>query len=155
MNLIKKFRLIIAIVLPLLILLSIRTCSTGIFKYDAKKWAEPSFSSSNIVGISEIGKLPGEKLIIYLDKNIDKIIEKHTEEVNIRPDSIMSRKYLHKIKDHKGPVLIASSDPALSARIWMIVSQTGCRNLYIMSDSNHNEVFKNQFRPDTALRPEL
>ena len=106
MNLIRKFRLIIAIVLPLLILLSIRTCSTGIFKYDAKKWAEPSFSSSNIVGISEIGKLPGEKLIIYLDKNIDKIIEKHTEEVDIRPDSIMSRKYLHKIKDLKEKQII-------------------------------------------------
>jgi hypothetical protein len=155
MNLLNRYRLIIAIVLPLLILLAIRTCSSGIFKYDAKKWAEPSFNSSNIVEISEIDKLPGEKLIVYLDINHESIGVNGEEEIQIVPDSILSRKYLHKMKDHNGPVMISSSDPALAARIWMVISQTGLRNIYILAGSNDNEVFKNEFRPDTAVRPEL
>ena len=81
--------------------------------------------------------------------------DKSFAEVHIPPDSVLNRKYLTIIKDHKGAVLISSSDAALSARIWMVISQTGCRNLYILTGSNDNEVFKNEFRPDTLARPEL
>ena len=63
MNLINRYRIIIAFVLPVLILLSIRTCRNGSFKYDAKKWAEPSFDNSNVISVTGIGKLAGEKLI--------------------------------------------------------------------------------------------
>ncbi len=69
MNLINRYKIIIAIVLPLLILLALRTCSRESFKYDAKKWAEPSFDLSNVITAEGIGTLEGEKLIIYLDKN--------------------------------------------------------------------------------------
>ena len=155
MNLIKRYRLIIAIVLPLLILLTIKTCRTGSFKYDAKKWAEPSFDHSNIIEAAEIGKLSGQKLIIFLDNSSEKLDEKSAVAVHIPPDSVLSRIYLRRIKDHKGPVLISSSDPALSARIWMVISQTGFRSLYILTSSNDNEVFKSEFRTDTLVRPEL
>ena len=154
MNLVNRYRIIIVIVLPILILLTIRTCSTGSFKYDAKKWAELSFDCSNVITETEIGKLPGEKLIVNLDNSLNKWNEKSSAEVHIPPDSILTRKYLHKISDHKGPVLISSSDPSLSARIWMVISQTGCKNLYILTSSDDNEVFKNEFRPDTLVRPE-
>ena len=73
MNLIKRYRIIIAIVLPLLILLAVRTCRTGSFKYDAKKWSESSFDHSNIISRTEIGKLSGEKLIVYLDNSLNTI----------------------------------------------------------------------------------
>ena len=155
MDLIKKYRLIIAIVLPLLILLTIKICGTGSFKYDAKKWAEPSFDHSNIIQVAEIGKLAGQKLVICLDNTEEKLDDKSAVTVHIPPDSVLSRIYLRRIKDHKGPVLISSSDPALSARIWMVMSQTGFRGLYILTNSNDNEVFKSKFRTDTIVRPEL
>ena len=155
MNLINRYRIIIAIVLPVLILLAIRTCRTGSFKYDAKKWAESSFDGSNIIRGTDIGKLSGDKLIVCLDDSYNKMNDRSTAEVHIPPDSVLNRKYITKIRDHKGAVLISSSDPALSARIWMVISQTGCRNLYILSGSNDNEVFKNEFRPETLVRPEL
>jgi hypothetical protein len=155
MKLLNRYKLIIAIVLPLLILLAIRSFRTESFKYDAKKWAEPSFDGSNLIGGTEIGKLSGEKLIIYLDNSFDKRDVTSDAEIQIPADSVLSRKYLHKIKNHKGPVLISSAEPALSARIWMVLSQTGCRNLYILTGTNDNEVFKNEFRPDTIVRPEL
>jgi hypothetical protein len=154
MNLIKRYKILIAIVLPVLILLTIRTCTTGTFKYDAKKWAGPSFDNSNAISPTEMEKLSGEKLIVCLDNNYSGTTERHTDEVHIPPDSVLSKKYFDKIRDHKGPVLISSSDPALSARIWMVISQTGCRNLYILTSSSDNEVFKNVFRPDSMVRPE-
>ena len=155
MNLINKYRLILAFVIPVLILLTIRTCRNGSFKYDAKKWAESSFDNSNIISVPEVDKLSGEKLIVSLDDTYNKMGNKSIAGVHIPPDSILNRKYLTKIRDHNGPVLISSSDPALSARIWMVLSQTGCRNLFILSGNNDNEVFKNEFRPDTIVRPEL
>jgi hypothetical protein len=155
MNLINRYRIIIAVILPFLILLLIRTCSTGSFKYDARKWAEPSFSSSNVISKTDIGKLSGEKLIINLEANNNTISEKSVVELKIAPDSVLTRKYLKKIRDHEGPVLLASPDPAMAARLWMVISQTGCRNLYILTTDNDNEVFKNEFRPDTIVRPEL
>ena len=155
MKLINRYKIVLAIVLPVLILIAIKTFSTGSFKYDARKWAEPSFGHSNIVWGPEIGKLSGEKLIINLDKEHNCLDDKSIAEVYILPDSILNRKHLNAIRDHKGPVLLFSSDPALSARIWMVISQTGLSNIYILTGSNDNEVFKNEFRPDTLTRQEL
>ena len=155
MNLINRYRIIIAVILPVLILLSLKTCRSGSFKYDAKKWSEPSFDYSNVIIGTEFGTLSGEKLIVNLDNSYNKMDEQSAAIVHIPPDSVLSIKYLNKIRYHKGPVLISSSDPALSARIWMVISQTGCNNLYILTSSNDNEVFKNEFRPDTIVRPEL
>lgn len=153
MNLINRHKIIFAIVLPLLILLALRTCSRDTFKYDAKKWAEPSFDLSNVINAEGLRTLAGEKLIIYLDEGNSEIAT--LSGIHIQPDSMLNKNNLKKIRDHKGPVLLCSSDPALSARLWMVISQTGCRNLYILSQENDNEVFKNEFRPDTMAGPEL
>jgi hypothetical protein len=155
MNLIYKYRIIIAIVLPVMVLIALKTCSTGNFKNDAKKWSEPSFNHSNIICDTEIKKLSGGKLIINLDKECNTMHDRTIEAVSIPPDSILSKKNLNTIRNHKGPVLLSSSDPALSARIWMVISQTGCRNIYILTIRNDNETFKNKFPPDTLARPEL
>jgi hypothetical protein len=154
-NMIKKYKVVIAVVMPIFILIIIRSFGANHFQHDAKKWAELSFRTSNIIKGTEIEKLPGEKLIVYLDTNFEKPGEKSAEEVFIPPDSVLYSENLNKIRSHKGPVLLYSSDPALSARIWMIISQTGCTNLYILTGDSDNEVFKNEFRPDTLARPEL
>jgi hypothetical protein len=155
MSLIKKYRIIFFIALPLLILLAARIFTPGSFKYDAKKWAEPSFSGANVIGTTEFENLSGKKIIVNLDRSFTGLAGKSVDEVLIPPDSLLSKKYLDKIKDHNGPVLIASSDLSLSARIWMVISQTGSRNLYILSGKDDNEAFKSEFRPDTTVKPEF
>ncbi len=84
---------------------------------------------SNITDLSQMEALPEEKLLINLDSEAGGIKMKSVTELYIPPDSVLSKKYLSAIKEHRGPVLLFSSDPALSARIWMILSQTGCRNI--------------------------
>jgi hypothetical protein len=155
MNLIKKYRLVILIIVPVVIMVLIRTFSSGNFKYNARKWAERSFNLSNLISPDEAVSLAGDKLIIRLDDSIYSGKELSLPELAIPPDSVLSQKYLRRIRDHKGPVILSSADQGLSARIWMIMSQTGITNLYILTDSTHNESFKYEFRPDTMAGTEL
>jgi len=151
MELLKKYRLVIAVVLPILILVLIRSLSVNHFKNDAKIWAEPSVKQSNRMTIEQVRSLIGKNLIINLDKDVSRISELTSDAQNIPADSILSKKQLIMIMKHDGPVLLYSSEPGLSARIWMILSQMGCRNIYILTKNSDNEVFKYKFRPDTLL----
>ncbi len=154
MDLIKKYKIIISIVLPVLILVLIRTFGSGHFKSDAKKWAEPSVERSNLITSEKIGSLPGEKLIINLDDKINRINNMTQVAISIPADSIISKNYLSIIRNHSGSVLLFSYDPAVSARIWMVLSQMGYKNIYILI-SIDNEVLNYKFRPDTSIKPEL
>ncbi|MGC1392412.1 MAG: hypothetical protein WA816_15355 [Bacteroidales bacterium] len=149
MELIKKNKAGIAIVLVILILVLIRSTGFNHFRNDAKKWAEPSIKQSDRITIEQAGTLKGKTLIVSFDKDFSRITELKCDSRYLPPDSILSKNYVNMIRKHNGPVLLFSSDPGLSARIWMILSQMGYRNIYILSDSPENEVFKYKFRPDT------
>ena len=155
MELIKKYRVVIAVILPILILVLIRSLGTDHFQNDAKKLAEPSVSGSNIITPDQVVSLEGEKLLINLDREKAEAFSVNENVLNISADSILLKDNIRTIKRHVGPLLLCSSDPALTARIWMILSQMGINNLYILTNDNDNEAFKNKFRPDTLIRPEL
>jgi hypothetical protein len=153
MDLIKKYKVVIAVVLPIFILVLIKQFGGIHFKNDAKRWAEPSMLRSNILSGELIRTLAGEKLIINLDNENGGTDDKTKEFLSIPADSILNN--LRIIRQHDGPVLLVSSDYAISARIWMVLSQMGLRNIYILTNDADNEVFKSKFRPDTLVRPEL
>jgi hypothetical protein len=155
MYLIKKYKAIIMVVLPLLILVLIRSFGTYHFKTDAIKWAQPSVLRSNIISLDKAVSLPGNKLFINLVGKNGVIVTPGMKSINISADSILNKKVLHSIKNNDGPVLLYSSEEGISARVWMLLSQLGQRNIYIVSDDPENEVMKNKFRPDTLIRPEL
>jgi hypothetical protein len=150
MEFIKKFRIVIAVVLIILVLVLIR--STGIyhFKNDAKKWAEGSMKQSGRLTADEASALPGNHLVINLDKGAISIPGLTGDVRNITADSILDKKNISLILNHDAPVLLLSSEPGLSARIWMILSQMGCRDIYILTKSGDNEVLKYKLRPDSG-----
>ena len=153
MNLLNKYRVVLIIVLPILILVLIRSFSTNHFKSDAKELAGPSFNNLNIITANKINTLEGEKLILNLGEipadNLTGSV------LNIKPDSILLKTNFRLIRKHKGPILLFSDQEGISARVWMILSQMGIRNIYILVSDNDNEVLKYKFRPDTLIRPEL
>jgi hypothetical protein len=155
MNIVFKYKVVIAIVLPILILVLIRTFSDNQFKRDAKRLAEPSVMQSNIIISDKIATLSGEKLLINLDKEKSEISGMARDVLNVPSDSVLFSNNLKVIRKHKGPVLLFSADIAVSARIWMLLSQMGYKNIYILSTDLDNEILKNKFRPDTIPRPEL
>jgi len=155
MQFLVKYKTVIAIAVIIIILVVVRTFSTGHFKNDAKKLARPSFNHSVIISKEQISTIAGNILIVNL--NEDKKLMKDLPEgvVNIPADSVLNRENFKIISGHKGPVLLLSSDPAVSSRIWMVLSQMGRRDIFILTDNPDNEVFKNKFRPDTLIRPEI
>ena len=155
MNLINKYKVVIAVVLPILILVLIREFGPNHFKNNAKRWAAPSVTRTNIISGEQHGNLSGENLIINLNEDFREVKELTTYAVNIPADSILSKKNLNIIRNHDGPVVLFSSETALSARIWMVLSQMGYKNIFIFTNDSDNEVFKNKFRSDTLVRPEL
>lgn len=155
MNIFYKYRVVLAFVLPVIILILLRIFDTGSFKNDSGKWAEPSLRQSNLVTTGEVNKISGNRLVIILDSMVTGQPGRLADKIVIQPDSVLSSGNLKLIREHKGPVLFCSSDPALSAKIWMVFSQLGVKNIYILSDSADNELFKDKFRPDTNGQPEL
>jgi hypothetical protein len=149
MEFLKKIKVVIAIVLIILVLVLIRSTNIYHFKNDAKKWAEASVKQSNRLTIDQAGAIKGNCLIINLDKEGNTISEL-TGNVEIIPaDSVLNKNHITMIMKHDGPVLLFSSEAGLSARIWMILSQMGCRNIYILTKNADNEVLKYKFRPDS------
>jgi hypothetical protein len=151
MKSIKKYWIIVGVVLPIIILVIIRSTGRNHFKNDVKRWAEPSLKTSNLVTIAQADELPGSILIINLDKDLGPLKDIHGEIRNVSPDSVLSKKQGTSIIKHGGPVLIFSSEKGISARIWMILSQMGCKKIFILTDQTDNESIKYKFSPDTII----
>ena len=154
MRILNNYKGVIAFVLPILIMVLIRTFGVNHFKSDAKKWAEPSVMRSNIIAGEKTGALAGEKLIINLDKEGSGFNTIGRNALNIQSDSLLRKKNIITLRKHNGPILLFSSEIAVSARIWMVLSQMGFRDIFILTNDTDNEAFKSKFRPDTIVRPE-
>jgi rhodanese-related sulfurtransferase len=141
--------------LPILILVLIRTISDNQFRKDAKQQAEPSVTGSNIITNEQLITMTGGILFINLDEEQTAPGRMQREVLNIPAESILLKNNLKVIRKHKGPILLYSANIAVSARIWMVMSQLGYRNIYILNEDPENEILKNKFRPDTLVRPEL
>jgi hypothetical protein len=147
-DLFKKNKALIIIVGLLLILILMRATGMNHFRNDAKKWAMPSVNQTNLITSEQLDDLAGEHMIISLDKSF--IPEDFKGELdNIAADSVLSREHIRKILKHEGPVAIYSSDPGLSARIWMLLSQMGRDELYILTENDENEIMKFDFQADS------
>ena len=151
MEFIKNNKVVIIVVLIVLFLVVVRSTGINHFRNDAKKLAETSFSQANTINPEQGKHLKGKTLIINLDKNEKIPLEIQGDLKNIPADSILSRKNIKSIINHDGQVLLYSSEKGLSARVWMILSQMGCKNLFILTSDTANEVFKYKFRPDSML----
>jgi hypothetical protein len=146
-EIIKKNKAVIIIVGLLLVLILMRSTGMDHFRNDAKKWAEPSVNQSNLITADRLKNFPAP-LIISLDKSLNK--EEFTGKIdNIPADSVLNNENIRKILKYEGPVVILSLDPGLSARIWMLLSQMGRDELYILTENAENEVLKFDFQADS------
>ena len=132
MKFIKQYWLVLPLFLLVVILVLIRTFSQKNFRYDAVKWAEPSAIGSNILTEDQIATLSGEILLISLgnEASIDRQFQGNT--MNINPESILEKTNLMRIRKNNGPVILYSGDNSVSARVWMVLSEMGMKNIYIL-----------------------
>ena len=154
MNLFKKYITVLLILVPALIMVLLRLTGFNHFRTDAWKHAEKSFSRSNLITSENLSSFEGEKLFINLENDVVKHISDGISMKSISPDSILNKQNIRLFLNHNGPIIISSSEISVSARIWMILSQMGINNLFILTEDPEPEVLKYKFRPDTMARPE-
>jgi len=155
MELINRFRYILAGVAILGVILLLRDGSTARFRYDAERWAEPSLSGANVISEMEIGALPGEKMIVALSRNDNPAFPTDAIIVYIPADSVLAGKFRKTLSKRKGAVLLYHADISVSARVWMVLSQTGHTNIYIIDREGSNELLKEKIRDDSMTTPDL
>jgi len=134
-KLIKQYGIVLSVSLLVAALVLIRTFSHGNFRYDAVKWAEPSLTGSNILSEDQVTALDGEKLLIDLGK--EAMAGNRFQDITVRmdPESVLEKQNLKLIRKNKGPVILFSDDISVSAKVWMILSEMGVKDIYILSDS--------------------
>jgi hypothetical protein len=150
----KKIAIVFIIVLPLLVFVLVKTLSTGHFRNDALKWAGPSIDKTNLVTPEQLQRLLHPVLLVNLTSKTD-AFGNAPDALIVKPENLLAKENLKKIRAQKGSIVLVSDDPALSARMWMLLSQLGYKKLYILTDSTYNEASKYKFRPDTSTGPEL
>jgi len=150
----KKYIPVFIIVIPLIIAVILRGTGKGHFRYDAERWAEPSFSGANIITPEGLSGLNGDIMVLNLASDpVNPPVSR--SQIAITPDSILTKKNMKMIGRNKGAVVLWSDNPAIAARIWMVLSQTGIKDLYILRTDTLDEAIKEKFRADTLISPEL
>lgn len=132
MTFLKQYRLVVAIFLLFVVLVLFRTYSRNGFRYDAVRWAEPSVHGTNIVTEDQLPSLGGEILFISLGAEAKVSDHPKGKSLIMNPESVLYKENLALIRKHKGPVILCSDDGSVTARVWMVLSEMGLRNVYIL-----------------------
>jgi hypothetical protein len=150
----KKYFMILAVVLPILVLVLTRSITRDHFRNNAAKWADRSIHKTNVITAKQLDESDGKTLVIELD-DLAEATGIKGEVIHIPADRLLDKDNQKKMRGAGGNIVLVSEDPALSARMWMMLSQMGYKKLFILNDSTDNEALKYKFQPDTVTRPEL
>jgi len=141
---------VILVVIPVIILILIRSLAPGSFKPDASKLAEASFSGTNLLNRQQVAALASKPYIVKLVHDDARQVNPSSDTLFISTDHLLDKENLKAIRNHKGPVLLVSDDKTIAAKAWMILAQMGYHDLFILNVADSSEVFKYKFRPDTT-----
>lgn len=132
MKTVIRYKYVLAAVVVLAVLVLIRALNPGIFRYDAVKWAEPSAMGGNIVSPDNLTAIGNKILFVILDADCEVPDMAGAVKLTVSPGDLLSGENLRNIRKSKGPVVLCSEDMSVSSRVWMILSETGIRQLYIL-----------------------
>ncbi len=134
MKLLKRNWLILIIMVLVAAMVLVRSVRQNSFRYDAVRWAAASADGSNLISPDQIA-LAGEQVLLISLGNTSEVPAQFKEQaVMISPGSILERENMKLIRKNRGPVILSSDDPSVSARVWMVLSEMGIKNLFVLSD---------------------
>ena len=137
MKYLKQYWTILAVFLILIIMVLIRTINPNNFRYDAVKWAKPSATGSNIIDEVHLDAISGKRLLI--DLGTEPVSGSRFSNITVRmdPGSILDKPNMRLIRKNNGPVILYSENISDAAKIWMILSEMGIKDLFILSESEN------------------
>jgi hypothetical protein len=134
MKLLKQYRLILLILLLVTLPVLIRSFNRNSFRYDAVRWASPSADGSNLLTPDQAAGAGEGALLILLGGETEVPARFAGRTVVISPADFPVKENLKMIRKNNGPVILVSDDESVAARVWMVLSETGIRNVFILSD---------------------
>lgn len=134
MKFLKQYRLALVIFLVIVAFVLLRSFSRTGFRYDAARWAEASVDGSNLLTRDQLSALEGEIMLLNLGGENNLPDEFKEKAVSVSPESITGKERLKQIRNHRGPVILYSANGSVSTRVWMILSEMGMKNVFILSD---------------------
>lgn len=137
MKSLKHYWLVVTIFLIVVLFVLFRSFSRHDFRYDAPRWAGPSVTGSNIITEEQISALQGEILLISLGNQSEVIDRLRDKTMMVTPESVLEKGNLSAIRKNKGPVILFSDDSSVSARVWMVLSEMGMQNIYILQEEEN------------------
>ena len=155
MEYLKKYGFVIGISLVLILLVLLKVSSENYFDPDSVELSEPSLDRSAFITESMAVKLSGEWLIVNQVSIDSSSLNIPGKEMHIASGSLLTKRNIRAILKSTEPVIICLPESGSAARIWMILSQMGRKNTYILTKNTETESFKNEFRPDTIIKPEF
>jgi hypothetical protein len=132
MKALKQYKYVLAACLVLAALVLIRAWNPGIFRYDAVKWAMPSAAGENIMTQDELSTAGEGLLIVMLDTSCTAPDLSGAAVIAADPQTVLEGETFRKIRKNKSPVILCAGDTSVSARVWMVLSEMGIRELYIL-----------------------
>jgi hypothetical protein len=132
MKVLKQYGIVLLIIVTMVTAVFIKSFSRNTFRYDAVKRAEPSVHKANILSSEQLRQLPGDILWIDMDGAENTATDPNRNTIKIPADSILSKPYIKLIFKHDGNIVLKSDDQYKSAGIWMVLSQMGIKNVYIL-----------------------
>ncbi len=134
MRIMKKAKfatiLVVGLIVLLLTAVLIRSFNHRVFKPGADRWASSSYDNANLVSIENLGKLKTNVLIVDLDGHYQATDAEDIMRINA--SEMLERNNLKRIRKFNGSVVLVSGNTALNARLWMLLSQMGISNVYIL-----------------------
>lgn len=132
MKFLQQNWLILTIVALVVAMVLLRSFNGNNFRYDAARWASPSADGSNLTDVDQLAGMTGQLLLINLGGTAEVPGQYKDRTLVIQPDSVTERGNLKVIRKNKGPVILCSGDASVAARVWMVLSEMGIKNLYIL-----------------------
>jgi len=134
MKYLKQNWLILTILALVIALVLIRSFRRDSFRYDAVRWAASSVDGSNLLSADQMAEADEQLLLISLGSTAEVPIQFKERSVMVPPGSILEQENIKMIRRNKGPVILSSIDASVSARVWMVLSEMGMKNIYILVD---------------------
>jgi hypothetical protein len=133
MKYIKQNWLVLTIMSLVVAMVFIRSFSRNSFRYDAARWVAASADGSNLMTPEQAAEAGDLMLLVNLGNNAEPDGQFKERSVMISPEVILEKENLKLIRKNKGPVVLTSGDASVSARVWMVLSEMGMKNIYILS----------------------
>ncbi len=133
MKFLQQNWLILTIVALVVALVLLRSFSGNRFRYDAARWAAASADGSNLIDVNQLAGMTGQLLLINLGGTAEVPGQYKDRTLMIQPESVTEKGNLKLIRKNKGPVILCAGDASVAARVWMVLSEMGIKNLYIFN----------------------